>query len=387
MGGKNRLKYFHVPTAHTEYTRMVAEHGLLGLVSLVVLGAMAVRSVREQRTRQGKAISVAFLTYALLLHDGERDAVRGPVLCLRSLQRDAGRCQTERARGGATPPARARRGAGGAVSRPAAAGQTQAFVRTRPPGLLMVGNFLSGAGGRRGVCEDLAIAPPGLGLDGPDDLRSPRTRPPRREHAAVCLVLAARILDLPGGRRTAGSAFLWAAAVTRLLQLLGKPYVLSLHGGNLAGVRAPMAPAGSLRPRFCQGGHRTLGIPGAGDEGVSPRSAAASESAGREPGTRFRFASQPRARLVWLRAFHETYNPSLAPAVLALLARDNPDVSLTMIGPDKGDGSLQRALAVAAQLGVGDRLRVVGGVPKEEVGRFCRRPTSFSTRRTWTMRR
>ena len=71
---------------------------------------------------------------------------------------------------------------------------------------------------------------------------------------------------------------------------------------------------------------------------------------------------------MWLRAFHETYNPSLAPAVLALLASDIPDVSLTMIGPDKGDGSLQRTLAAAARLGVSDRLRVIEGVPKEKVG-------------------
>ena len=82
----------------------------------------------------------------------------------------------------------------------------------------------------------------------------------------------------------------------------------------------------------------------------------------------FAIRSQPRPKLVWLRAFHETYNPSLAPAVLALLASDIPDVSLTMIGPDKGDGSLQKTLAVAARLGVSDRLRVIQGVPKEKVG-------------------
>ena len=66
MGGANRLKYFSVPTAHTEYTRLLAEHGLLGLVSLVLLGAMAVRNIRDQKTPQARAVSAAFLTYALL---------------------------------------------------------------------------------------------------------------------------------------------------------------------------------------------------------------------------------------------------------------------------------------------------------------------------------
>ncbi|HWZ85063.1 MAG TPA: O-antigen ligase family protein [Thermoanaerobaculia bacterium] len=66
MGGAARLKYFNVPTAHTEYTRMFAEHGLLGFISLILLGAMAVRSVREQRTLRAKAMAAALLAYALL---------------------------------------------------------------------------------------------------------------------------------------------------------------------------------------------------------------------------------------------------------------------------------------------------------------------------------
>ncbi len=65
-GETNRLKYFHTGEAHTEYTRMVGEHGLLGLVSLVALGLIAVRSVRAQDTLRGKALSAAFIMYAVL---------------------------------------------------------------------------------------------------------------------------------------------------------------------------------------------------------------------------------------------------------------------------------------------------------------------------------
>jgi glycosyltransferase involved in cell wall biosynthesis len=82
----------------------------------------------------------------------------------------------------------------------------------------------------------------------------------------------------------------------------------------------------------------------------------------------FRKRDRARSRLVWLRAFHETYNPSLAPRVLALLARNHPDIELTMIGPDRGDGSLARTREKAAELGVSNRLRIVEGIPKSEVG-------------------
>jgi len=64
------------------------------------------------------------------------------------------------------------------------------------------------------------------------------------------------------------------------------------------------------------------------------------------------------------------YNPSLGPEALARLIRDFPDAALTMVGPDKGDGSLEDVLAAAARLGVADRLRVVRGVPRDQVGAF-----------------
>ncbi len=51
LGGKNRLKYFHVATAHTEYSRLLAEHGILGLGALVLLGVMASHIVRRAPTR------------------------------------------------------------------------------------------------------------------------------------------------------------------------------------------------------------------------------------------------------------------------------------------------------------------------------------------------
>lgn len=164
-----------------------------------------------------------------------------------------------------------------------------------------------------------------------------------------------------------GPAFFWAFAVTSLLRLLRKPYILTLHGGRLpdfsrrwprsmryvlARAKAVTVPSGYLLREMTAYRADMVMIPNPLDVAAYP----------------FSIRSRPRPRLVWLRAFHETYNPSLAVTVLALLAPDLPEVMLTMVGPDRGDGSLQRAMAAAARLGVAHRLRVIDGVPKEKVG-------------------
>jgi len=82
---------------------------------------------------------------------------------------------------------------------------------------------------------------------------------------------------------------------------------------------------------------------------------------------RFRLRERPTPRLIWLRAFHEIYNPSLAPRVLAILQKEFPDVQLSMFGPDKKDGSWEATRRVAAELGVFGRIRWSGGVPKDQV--------------------
>ena len=91
----------------------------------------------------------------------------------------------------------------------------------------------------------------------------------------------------------------------------------------------------------------------------------------------FRKRDRARPRLVWLRAFHDTYNPSLGPRVLALVSQTHPDAELTMIGPDRGDGSLTRARSEARELGVEDRVRFVDQVPKAAVGENLSRADVF----------
>jgi glycosyltransferase involved in cell wall biosynthesis len=72
-------------------------------------------------------------------------------------------------------------------------------------------------------------------------------------------------------------------------------------------------------------------------------------------------------RLVWVRAFSDFYRPRAAVEVLAGLRRDFPDATLTMVGPDKGDGSFGATQARARELGVADAVTFTGPVSREAV--------------------
>jgi glycosyltransferase involved in cell wall biosynthesis len=163
-----------------------------------------------------------------------------------------------------------------------------------------------------------------------------------------------------------GPAFLWAEVVCGILQLLNKPFVLTLHGGNLPafarrwprrvqrllrGAVAVTSPSPFLHEEMKSFRSDLLMLPNALDLNRY----------------QFRLRRYPRPRLVWVRAFHESYNPSLAPRMLAELIHEYPDISLVMIGPDKGDGSLQKTKQVAAQSGVLEHMSFPGPIPKNQI--------------------
>jgi glycosyltransferase involved in cell wall biosynthesis len=230
-----------------------------------------------------------------------------------------------------------------------------------------VGNFFSGSVGSKAVCEELAEQLAASGW-------SVRTTSRRRDRLGR---LADMVLTAWRRRREfgvaevdvfSGPAFFWAEAACWALRRAGRPYVLTLHGGNLPdfaarrpgrvrrllnSAAAVTTPSGFLRERM---------RPYRDDLRLLPN-ALALES------YEFRARVAPRPELVWLRAFHGLYNPGLAVEVLAALAGEFPDARLSMTGPDKGDGSVGRCEDLARRLGVADRLSVQGGVPKAEVSR------------------
>jgi hypothetical protein len=60
------LALFRDSASHTEFSRMLAEHGALGLASMLLLSAMALRNVSRARTAAGKAVAASLVGWAFL---------------------------------------------------------------------------------------------------------------------------------------------------------------------------------------------------------------------------------------------------------------------------------------------------------------------------------
>lgn len=241
--------------------------------------------------------------------------------------------------------------------------------------VLLVGNHLSATVGNRAIAEEMAERLVRRGWRVRAASRKAVKLPRLADMLSTCWrcrsEYAVAVVDV-----FSGPAFLWAEAVCFALRALGKPYVLVLRGGGLpefaaarrrrvsrllASAAAVVAPSGYLVERMAACRRDIRLIP----------------NAIHLPDYPFRLRARPAPRLVWLRSFHEIYNPPMAVAALALLARDVPGASLLMVGPDKGDGSLARAREAAQRLGVADRVEFHGVVPKTETGRWIDRGDIF----------
>ncbi|EEF63168.1 glycosyltransferase family 4 protein [Pedosphaera parvula] len=241
--------------------------------------------------------------------------------------------------------------------------------------VLLVGNFLSASGGSRGVCEELALR---LSASATKVLTT-SNKP--NKILRICDMLRT-IFKVRHEYKVAqvdvysGPAFIWAELTCALLRSLKKPYVLTLHGGNLprfskewpkrvtkllSFAEVVTTPSRYLLEQMIHYRGDLLLLPNALDL--------------QRYECKIRDPAQPK--LVWLRAFHEIYNPSLAVRVVRFLADKFPEVQLTMIGPDKGDGSLKQTQNQAYALGVADRITIAGGVPKEKVGEWLNRGDIF----------
>lgn len=233
--------------------------------------------------------------------------------------------------------------------------------------VFLVGNFLSAAGRNRAVCEDLAERLAGAGWH----VVSASSREGRVSRLVdmISMTIRARaryrvaVLDV-----FSGPALVWAEATALVLRRLGKPYVLVLRGGGLpqhaarwpgrvggllAGAAAVIAPSTYLLDRLRPVAPWIRLLPNPADLAAFP----------------FQARGALRPRLVWVRAFQHLYRPEKAVEVLAALG-DHPEATLTMVGPDKGDGSLEATRAEAQRLGLLARVTFAGKVSRAEVSRL-----------------
>lgn len=154
-----------------------------------------------------------------------------------------------------------------------------------------------------------------------------------------------------------GNAFVVADLVSTVARSSGLATVAYLSGGGLAAMAerhprwvdrvlgsfdARAAPSSFLAEMATGRGHRTEVIP--------------------NPLARDRYHHRPRAVLrptiLWMRAFHDVYDPLTALRAFAVVHAARPDARLTMAGPDKGlQGETERE---AERLGLTDAVSFPG---------------------------
>jgi glycosyltransferase involved in cell wall biosynthesis len=241
--------------------------------------------------------------------------------------------------------------------------------------LLLVANFLSASGGSRSVMEDLAERFQELGYRSVSASHY-RNGLKRGTHMVATALLRRSEYDVSVVDVYSGRAFMWAEGVCWALRLTGKPYILALRGGSLPAF-AERWPA---RMRRLLGSAAVVTTP---SRYLLEQMKHYSDYLHLLPNPleidsyEFRPRIQPRPQLTWLRSFHTMYNPTLAVRVLDALLPEFPDVKLTMIGPERGDHSLQEVESVASALGIRNHLELPGGIYKSQVASWLNRADIF----------
>jgi glycosyltransferase involved in cell wall biosynthesis len=157
--------------------------------------------------------------------------------------------------------------------------------------------------------------------------------------------------------------FYYAFLIAQIARLLKIKYIPILHGGNLPSRinTSPIlsncifkhsfcnvAPSKFLASEFAKKGYTTVVIPNALTINLYPYKVRNSSPT-----------------LLWVRAFQQLYNPSMAIQVLATLKKEFPKAKLCMVGPDK-DGSLIEMKALASKYQLTESIEFTGFLSKEK---------------------
>jgi len=158
--------------------------------------------------------------------------------------------------------------------------------------------------------------------------------------------------------------FYYALVIAQVCRMLRIPYIPILHGGNLperlknnrfysklifANSFKNIAPSNYLKTEFEKVGFKTELIPNIVEIGDY----------------NFKQRVNYKPRLLFVRAFHQIYNPTMAVKVLYKVLQQYPDATLCMIGPAK-DESFQETKDLAAELGISESITFTGVLPKKD---------------------
>ena len=142
--------------------------------------------------------------------------------------------------------------------------------------------------------------------------------------------------------------FWFAVGVAAICRTFKVPYIPILHGGNLSArlkkspkqskilfrkAKTNIAPSNYLLEAFKKEGYTNLTyIPNTIEITNYP----------------FQLREKIKVKLLWVRSFAELYNPMLAIEIVEKLIKNNIEVALCMVGPEK-DGTLQKCKERALQ--------------------------------------
>jgi len=161
-----------------------------------------------------------------------------------------------------------------------------------------------------------------------------------------------------------GSAFYYAFIISIMCRMLDVKYVPILRGGDLFkrldenkflsnnifnNSFTNISPSNFIKENFNNKGYKISIIPNFIDLGFYP----------------YLHRSSCSPSLLWVRSFHEIYNPKMAILVLNELLKEFPNANLCMVGPDK-DGSLNDCVKLSNKLNIRGSVNFTGILKKEE---------------------
>lgn len=232
--------------------------------------------------------------------------------------------------------------------------------------VLLIANFLSMGTGGKSISEEMVDR---LRISSDWNILTTSSHPGRVRRLADFIITILRErqnYDIVNIEVYSTLAFVWAEISAQLLFLLQKPFILALHGGGLPllAKRSPrrvrhllsVANAVTTPSRYIQQALK----PFRDDIYYLPNGLNLENYP-------FKLRVDPGPKLCWLRAFHEIYNPCMAIEVIANLQKLFPNVHLTMIGPDKSDGTFEQVLKMIKDGNLENHVDIVGAIPKTEV--------------------
>ena len=219
--------------------------------------------------------------------------------------------------------------------------------------------------GKRDVCEDLAQT-----LETVDwnviTASSYQNRMMRLLDIIQTIIFKRKRYNVVQQDLFSGRAFWLVMITTWFLRRLNKPYIYTLHGGLLPtfsakypnqvrhllnSAKVVTAPSKYLLEQMKPYCDNIVYLP-------NPINLTAYT---------YKERISPAPKLIWLRSFQKTYNPEMALHVVNQLREQYADIHLTMVGPDKGDGTFQKVEALIQKLNIEPHVTLTGGIPKEDV--------------------